>query len=149
MLVATASLGLIAPIAAQASDVINLEGMNDYNRSKKSAKRFDSNTFVNEVNEELATIKGRVDGLEAQQNNFEAGSFSDTTTLDGKAVFTVGSMDTDNDAYTGQVLAEYMYQLNLNTSFNGDDNLYVRLKAGNGNSWTETKNVYNLSLIHI
>lgn len=34
MLVATASLGLIAPIAAQASDVINLKGMNDYNRSK-------------------------------------------------------------------------------------------------------------------
>ena len=27
MLVATASLGLIAPIAAQASDVINLEGI--------------------------------------------------------------------------------------------------------------------------
>ena len=139
MLVATASLGLIAPIAAQASDLINLDGMNDYKRSSKkssSKKRFDHKTFVNQVNEELA-------GLEAQPNNFEASSFSDTTTLDGKAVFTVGSMDTNNDAYTGQVLAEYMYQLNLNTSFNGDDNLYVRLKAGNGNSWTETKNVYN------
>tara|TARA_S200000501_G_C20366083_1_gene544106 strand:+ start:436 stop:561 length:126 start_codon:yes stop_codon:yes gene_type:complete len=35
MLVATASLGLITPIAAQASDVLNLEGMKDYNRSKK------------------------------------------------------------------------------------------------------------------
>ena len=96
MLVATASLGLIAPIAAQASDVINLEGMNDYNRSKKSSKRIDSNTFVNEVNEELATIKGRVDGLEAQQNNFEAGSFSDTTTLDGKAIFTMGAVSYDD-----------------------------------------------------
>ena len=144
MLVATASLGLIAPIAAQASDVINLEGMNDYNRSKKSSsKRFDSNTFVNEVNEELATLKGRVDGLEAQQNNFEAGSFSETTTMDGKAVFTVGSLDTDDDAFTGKVLAEYMYQMNLNTSFNGDDNLYIRLKAGNGDSWTDKKNIYN------
>ena len=37
MLVATASLGLIAPIAAQASDVINLEGMNNYNRSSKKS----------------------------------------------------------------------------------------------------------------
>ena len=83
MLVATASLGLIAPITAQASDVINLEGMNDYNRSKKSSStRFDSNTFVNEVNEELATLKGSVDGLEAQQNNFEAGTFSETTSME-------------------------------------------------------------------
>ncbi|MDC3029277.1 porin [Prochlorococcus sp. AH-716-P20] len=139
MLVATASLGIIAPIAAQASDLINLDGMNDYKRSSKkssSKKRFDHKTFVNQVNEDLAE-------LEVQQNNFEAGSFSDTTTLDGKAAFTVGSFDTDDDAFTGQVLAEYMYQMNLNTSFNGDDNLYVRLKAGNGDSWTEKKNVYN------
>ena len=117
MLVATASLGLIAPIAAQASDVINLEGMNDYNRSKKSSsKRFDSKTFVNEVNEDLAILKGRVDGLEAKQNNFEAGSFSDTTTMDGKAIFTVQSVDTEdgfNNAaiadvgYTGKIHAAY------------------------------------------
>ena len=132
MLVATASLGLIAPIAAQASDVINLEGMNDYNRSKKSSStRFDSNTFVNEVNEDLAILKGRVDGLEAQQNNFEAGSFSDTTTLDGTVVFSVGSTDTDDDFYTGAVKANYTYTWNLNSSFTGDDNLYVRIKTGN------------------
>ena len=132
MLVATASLGLIAPIAAQASDVINLEGMNDYNRSKKSSStRFDSNTFVNEVNEDLAILKGRVDGLEAQQNNFEAGSFSDTTTLDGTVVFSVGSTDTDDDFYSGAVKSNYTYTWNLNSSFTGDDNLYVRIKTGN------------------
>ena len=154
MLVATASLGLIAPIAAQASDVINLEGMNDYNRSKKSSKRFDSNTFVNEVNEELATLKGRVDGLEAQQNDFEAASFSDTTTMDGKAIFTVGSVDTEDgeDAvsygFDGQVNFAYTYQLNLNTSFNGDDNLYIRLKSGNHpkTGANASKNVYNTYL---
>ena len=50
MLVATASIGLISPLAAQASDVINLEGMNDYSRSNKSSskKYFDSKSFVNE-----------------------------------------------------------------------------------------------------
>ena len=42
MLVAGAAISLIAPIAAQASDVLNLDGMNDYSRSKKSAKRIDS-----------------------------------------------------------------------------------------------------------
>ena len=34
MLVAGASLSLLAPVAAQASDVINLEEMNSYSRSK-------------------------------------------------------------------------------------------------------------------
>ena len=35
MLVASATLSLLAPIAAQASDVINIEEMNSYSRSKK------------------------------------------------------------------------------------------------------------------
>ena len=34
MLVAGASMSLIAPIAAQASDVVNLEEMNSYSRSQ-------------------------------------------------------------------------------------------------------------------
>ena len=140
MLVAGAALSLIAPIGVQASDVMNLEGMNDYKRSKKSsAKRFDNNSFVNEVNEKFATLKGNIDGLEARQNYFEAGAFSSTTTMDGKAIMWVGGLDgakeidgTDNESLqTG-----YTYTMNLNTSFTGDDNLYVRLKAGeSGDVW--------------
>jgi hypothetical protein len=141
MLVATASVGLIAPIAAQASDVLNIEGMNDYKSSSSSAKRFSSESFVNEVNEELATIKGRVDGLEARQNNFEAGSFSDTTTLDGKAYFTLGAVDYSlaSETKSEATQAMYTYQMNLNTSFTGDDNLYVRIKSGNHADWSKTK----------
>ena len=140
LLVAGAALSFIAPIGAQASDVINLEGMNDYNRSKKStSKRFNSNTFVNEVNEKLATLKGRVDGLEAQQNGIEAGAFSSTTTMDGKAVMWIGGMDgaTEIDGTdTESVQTGYTYTMNLNTSFSGDDNLYVRLKGGeSGDVW--------------
>ena len=143
MLVAGASLSLIAPIAAQASDVVNLEEMNSYARSQKKSTRIDSNTFINEVSEDIAKLKGRIDGLEVKQNNFEAGSFSDTTTLDGKAVFTVGSVDTEDDTYTGQILAQYTYQMNLNSSFTGDDNLYIRLKSGNHDSWSDHKTSYN------
>ena len=143
LLVAGASLSLIAPIAAQASDVVNLEEMNSYARSQKKSSRIDSNTFINEVSEDIANLKGRIDGLEAKQNNFEAGSFSDTTTLDGKAVFTVGSVDTEDDTYTGQVVAAYTYQMNLNSSFTGDDNLYIRLKSGNHDSWADHKTSYN------
>ena len=139
MLVATASLGLIAPVATQASDVINLDGMNDYSRSKKSSNRIDSKTFINEVNEDIAVLKGRVDGLEAQQSDFEAGAFSSTTTMDGKAVMWIGSVDGANEidgTDRETVQTGYTYTMNLNTSFTGDDNLYVRLKAGeSGDVW--------------
>ena len=152
MLVAGASLSLIAPIAAQASDAVNLEEINNYTRSQKSSSRLDSKTFINEVSEDIANLKGRVDGLEAQQNEFEAGSFSDTTTLDGKAIFTVGSVDTEgakdgvSEGYTGEVVANYTYQMNLNSSFTGDDNLYVRLKTGNHDGWSDIKTPYNTYL---
>jgi len=139
MLVAGASVSLLAPIAAQASDVVNLEEINSYTRGISKSSKIDSKTFINEVSEELASLKGRVDGLEVKQNNLEAGSFSDTTTLSGKAVFVVGAIyhpeldsaatdDTSNES----IQAQYQYTMDLNTSFTGDDNLYVRLRTGNG-----------------
>ena len=92
MLVAGTAISLIAPIAAQASDSINLGEMKNYVRSpkkKSSSKRFDSNTFINKVNNNLATNKGSLKDLNIQQKAFEAGSFSETTTLDGKVIFSV------------------------------------------------------------
>ena len=81
MLVAGATLSLLAPVAAQASNAVNVEEMNSYSRSKAKSSRIDSKTFINEVSEDIAKLKGRVDGLEVRQNEFEAGSFSDTTVL--------------------------------------------------------------------
>ena len=142
MLVASTALSFIAPIAAQASDTFNIEEINSYSRSKKkSTQRFDSKTFVNKVNEDLAALKGRLDGLEALQNNLEAGSFSDTTTLDGKAIFTLFGSDHSKVQADGtdSIKASYTYQMNLNTSFTGDDNLYVRIKTGNHSGKTVNK----------
>ena len=144
LLVAGSALGLLAPIAAQASDTINLDGMNDYSRSsKKTAKRIDNKTFINDVNEDIAVLKGRVDGLEAQQNDFQAGAFSSTTTMDGKAVMWIGAVDGISEIVateTEAVGTGYVYSMNLNTSFTGDDNLYVRLKAGdNSGIWDNVK----------
>jgi len=133
MLVAGASLSLLAPIAATASDVINLEEMNGYSRSKTKSSRLDSKTFINEVSEDIANLNSRVDGIEVKQNEFEAGGFSDTTALDSKAVFAL--MATDHSEVktdgTDSLAAAYQYTMNLNSSFTGDDNLYVRLRAGN------------------
>ena len=150
MLVATAALGLVAPVATQASDVINLDGMNDYSKSKKSSNRIDSKTFINDVNEDIAVLKGRVDGLEATQDNFEAGAFSSTTTMDGKAIMWIGAVDgADNlsDSKLSQseaVTTGYTYTMNLNTSFTGDDNLYVRLKAGAQQDQWANKETYHI-----
>ena len=146
MLVAGATLGLLAPIAAQATDVLNIDGMNDYSRSKKSTKkRITSATFINETDEDLAILKGRVDGLEAQQNDIEAGAFSTTTTMDGKAVMWGGAVkgaDTLGGAETVQT--GYSYTMNLNTSFTGDDNLYTRLKGGEKGGVWGLKETYHI-----
>ena len=134
MLVAGASLSLIAPIAAQASDIVNIEEMNSYSRSQKKSSRLDSKTFINEVSEDIANFKGLHDDLEAKQNNFEAGSFSDTTTLSGSAVFAATAIDGASKVRTGaseSLQTMYTYTMDLNTSFTGDDNLYVRLRSGN------------------
>ena len=135
MLVASTAISLISPFAAQASDTFNLDSMSSYGRSEPKAKRFDNKSFVNEVNEKMATLNGRIDGLEARQGEIEAGSFSDTTTLDGKAIFSIGALDYDDSSLTNSeaIQAYYSYTMNLNTSFTGDDNLYVRLKTGNTN----------------
>ena len=113
MLVAGASLSLLAPVAAQASDVVNLEEMNSYSSSKTKSSRLDSKTFINEVSEDIANLKGRVDGLEVKQNEFEAGGFSDTTTLDGKAVFAL--MATDHSKVkadgTDSLASAYQYKI--------------------------------------
>ena len=132
LLVAGTALGLISPFAAQASDVINLDGMSSYERSKPKAKRFDHKTFVNQVNEKLANNDPSLDNFKSTPAIIEAGSFSDTTTLDSKLIFSVGALDYDASALTNSeaIQAYYSYTMNLNTSFTGDDNLYVRIKTG-------------------
>ena len=143
MLVASAAIGLIAPIGAQAND-INIEGMNSYSRSKSSSKKqqFNNKTFSNEI----ANVNEKVENLEAQSNEFEAGSFSSTTTMDGKVVFAVGAVD-GGDTIGGSEALSFaaVHKMNLNTSFTGDDNLYVRLSAGSwGSNFTKKPGNYHI-----
>ena len=83
-----------------------------------------------ELGSELAIMKGRVDGLEARVNGIEAGSFSDTTTMSGKAGFLIGAESLDGDANEA-VMGEYFFEVDLNTSFTGDDKLNIELETGN------------------
>ncbi len=83
---------------------------------------------------ELATLRGRVDALEARTAELEANQFSTTTKLGGEVVF-IGS-DTFGDAVGSKkdktvTTLGYRVRLNFNTSFTGRDLLRTRLQARN------------------
>jgi len=83
-----------------------------------------------ELGSELAIMKGRVDGLEARVNGIEAGSFSETTSMKGKVQMQIGAASNASDSEESATFA-YHYEVDLNTSFTGDDKLNVEFAAGN------------------
>ena len=109
LLVAPAALGLMAPLAANA----------------------DVTSVANDSDLSSEVIQARVDGVEAQLGEVMAGQFSSSTKMSGKAAFITGYVDNDSETDTDEITMQYMYQLNLNTSFTGEDNLYTRIKTGN------------------
>ncbi|WP_242059883.1 iron uptake porin [Oscillatoria sp. FACHB-1407] len=84
---------------------------------------------------ELATLRGRVDALEARTAELEANQFSTTTRLNGETIFGVVSV-IDGDNANGESISRnptfgYRVRLNLETSFTGEDLLTTRLQASN------------------
>ncbi len=87
-----------------------------------------------EFSAELATLRGRVDALEARTAELEANQFSTTTKLQGEVAFTFAGADGD-DVDTEFVFNDRI-RLQLVSSFTGKDKLFTRLTAGNiGNSF--------------
>jgi hypothetical protein len=97
-----------------------------------------------EFSAELATLRGRVDSLEARTAELEANQFSTTTKLVGEAIFNIsdifGSDDRAvasgiNQANAAELQSNTIFsnrvRLNLNTSFFGSDQLQTRLQARN------------------
>ena len=110
MLVAPATLGLLAPMSATANEVT----INDFAPA-----------------EELAVTNSRVDGLEARVNNFEAGSFSSTTSASFSVDMAIGAVVVKTNAtLTEALVTAYGYQIDLSTSFTGEDSLAVAIDAG-------------------
>jgi hypothetical protein len=89
---------------------------------------------------ELATLRGRVDALDAKVKTLEKQQFSTTTKLAGEAIFAVtdefttkqkgGSRTNGNN-----VVFQDRVRLSLNTSFTGKDLLVTRLAAGNADTF--------------
>ena len=159
LLLAPAAIGVLAPIAANASEA-NLIDVTNYSQSDIEINQ-DAFKSLNTKNPLFAGGEGL---NQSSNNDFETDSFSSTTTLDGKAVFVFGGVDgnsdlgettsggtdtvasadqagvtrnfvvkkADKNKHSDALSVGYVYQMNLNTSFTGDDNLYVRLKTSDG-----------------
>ena len=108
LLLAPATFGLLSPISAMANEVT----ISDFSNS-----------------EQINISNSLENGLETRRNNFEAGGFSETTTMSGSASFQIGAVN--ESAITEAVTATYSYDIDLNTTFTGEDNLYVGIETGN------------------
>ncbi len=115
-------------IAAATSDLVRKEDLATIERLQK------------EFAPEIATVRGRVDTLEARTAQLEANQFSTTTKLLGQAIIAPnagGFSGRRMIAPTGAVItnrqpsATFLYRadIDLNTSFNGTDLLKLRLDS--------------------
>ncbi|MBD2453010.1 iron uptake porin [Nostoc sp. FACHB-87] len=87
---------------------------------------------------ELATLRGRVDALEARTSELEANQFSTTTKLSGTAIFAptsffAGDRANGENLDRGTSFGDRI-RLDFNTSFTGKDLLRTRLQATNLNA---------------
>jgi len=136
LLVAPATIGLLAPLSATANE-INLADVTGYSSSEEVQN-------ISEFNpaEELAVTNSRVDGLEARFNDLEAGSFSTTTAASFSVDMSIGAQDNaPYDATTTvsapeRIEAAYSFQMDLTTSFTGEDSLDISIDAGNAGGAT-------------
>ncbi|MEH1825443.1 MAG: iron uptake porin [Nostoc sp.] len=89
-----------------------------------------------EFSAELATLRGRVDSLEARTAELEANQFSTTTKLVGEAIFGVTDAFGGRNGNNNNTVFQDRVRLDLQTSFTGRDVLHTRLAAGNAIPFT-------------
>ncbi|MBD0312374.1 MAG: iron uptake porin [Microcoleus sp. T3-bin5] len=84
---------------------------------------------------ELATLRGRVDVLEARASELEANQFSTTTKLNGEVIFGLAGIARGDDAEGREADKTTAFgsrvRLNFDTSFSGEDLLRTRLQVLN------------------
>ena len=128
LLVAPAALGLLSPLSVSASEV-NLNEISNYSDIEEIEF---ANSFSND-DSNIETLLAGGEGLVDDQS-FNS-SFSETTTASFTVEGYLGFEDDDDAAATDTddaVVAGYSFQLDLNTSFTGEDSLDIAIDAGNG-----------------
>ena len=137
LLIAPATLGLLAPMSASASEV-NLNEISNYSD-------IESIEFTNSFDNDDSGLNQLLAGGEGLVEDSHDGGFSETTTASFSADFYIGAEDssynetsgtgtaTDND-FDDDINATYSFQIDLNTSFTGEDSLDISLDAGNSDA---------------
>ena len=127
LLVAPAALGLLAPMSATANEIT----INDFNP----------------VIEETLLAGG--EGL-VEDDSYDGG-FSETTSASFSVDFAIGAVDglgittTDLDNGKEALAAEYGFQIDLTTSFTGEDSLDISIDAGNAGGSTNPLGEFDLN----
>ncbi len=124
LLVAPAALGLMSPLAATASEV-NLNDISSYSD-------IDTIEFANSFNKDEVNDNQLIAGGEGLvSGSSHDGGFSETTTASFSADFYLGAVDGGTPSTNDPLMATYGFQIDLNTSFTGEDSLDISLDAGN------------------
>ena len=131
LLVAPAALGLISPIAANATEV-NLNEIANYS----DVENIEVTNFFDSDQPNKGLLLAGGEGL-VDTDSYDGG-FSETTTASFSVDFGIGAVDgkdvtstvTDGDE---TLQASYGFQIDLSTSFTGEDSLDISLDAGNAN----------------
>ena len=109
-------------IAASTADLVKKEDLATLRRLQE------------QFSAELATLRGRVDGLETKTALLEKQQFSTTSKLNGEVVIGLAGVAagriSGSDISRNTVMG-YRARLNIDTSFTGEDLLRTRIQAGN------------------
>ena len=122
LLVAPAALGLLSPLSVSANEV-NLNEISTY--SDVESKKF-VNSFSNDDSNNKTLLAGGEGLVDAHD-----GGFSSTTTASFSTNMYLGYEDTAAGAGDDAVVSAYDVQIDLNTSFTGEDSLDISLDGGN------------------
>jgi len=126
MLVAPAALGLLAPMTAINATEANLEGISSYT---KDVVGISHNTFNNNSSTPDALAPNPLLAGGEGMSSYDGG-FSETTTATFSADSVIGAVD--GSTTSEAVSAIYGFQIDLSTSFTGEDTFAVSLDAGSG-----------------
>ena len=126
LLVAPATLGLLAPISAFAGEA-NLDDISKYS----NLEHLDlSNAFLNNEQTQSPLLAG---GEGLADSSYDGG-FSETTTASFSVDAAIGGID--GDTTTEATVFEYQYNIGLSTSFTGEDSLDVAIDSGSDSAAT-------------
>ena len=141
LLLAPAALGLLAPLAANASEA-NYRDVTSYSQNGVEVTL---DTFKPLTNKNPLYAGGEGIGS-SDISDFDGDTFSSTTTAAFSSNWAFGSLDGTSDTTTKFV---FDYGIELTTSFTGNDSLDVAMEAGNASLLTELDLTSNANKLNI